>query len=122
MLKILVVDDEQDSCLSVCQVLREEGHAVDAASDGEAALRSLGASHFDLVVTDVRLPRVDGMTLLRHVRNRWPKTEVLVVTAYASIGDAVDALKNSAVDYLMKPFKLDALLALVERVEAQHRA
>ncbi|HEX4406243.1 MAG TPA: response regulator, partial [Polyangia bacterium] len=82
MLNILLVDDEPDLRVSLGQVLRDEGHAVDMASDGEAAIARLSARSFDLVVSDVRLPKVDGLTLLRRVRREFPSTEVLLMTAY----------------------------------------
>jgi len=102
-------------------VLRDEGHAVDMASDGEAAMARLATRPFHLVVTDVRLPKVDGLTLLRRIRRDFPATEVLLITAYGSIGDAVSAMKDSAVDYLTKPFDIDDLVSLVERVDDRRR-
>ena len=84
MLNILLVDDEPDLRASVGQVLREEGHAVDVAPDGEAAMARLASQQFHLVVSDVRLPKVDGLTLLRRIRRDFPATEVLLMTAYGS--------------------------------------
>jgi DNA-binding NtrC family response regulator len=121
MLNILLVDDEPDLRTSLGQVLREEGHAVDTASDGEAAIARLAAQPFHLVVSDVRLPKLDGLTLLRRIRRDFPSTEVLLMTAYGSIGDAVSAMKDSAVDYLTKPFDIDHLVTAVERVDDRLR-
>jgi DNA-binding NtrC family response regulator len=122
MLNILLVDDEPDLRLSLGQVLRDEGHAVDLAPDAEAAMARLATHPFHLVVSDVRLPKADGLTLLKHIRRDFPTTEVLLMTAYGSIGDAVTAMKDSAVDYLTKPFALDELVTVVERVEDLRRA
>jgi DNA-binding NtrC family response regulator len=122
MLNILLVDDEPDLRVSLGQVLRDEGHAVDMASDGEAAIARLSTRSFDLVVSDVRLPKVDGLTLLRRVRREFPTTEVLLMTAYGSIGDAVTAMKDSAVDYLTKPFDIDELVTVVEHIDDRRRA
>jgi two-component system response regulator AtoC len=121
MLNILLVDDEPDLRTSLGQVLREEGHAVDMASDGEAAIARLATQPFHLVVSDVRLPKLDGLTLLRRIRRDFPSTEVLLMTAYGSIGDAVTAMKDSAVDYLTKPFDIDHLVTAVERVADRRR-
>lgn len=121
MLNILLVDDEPDILSSLAQVLSEEGHGVQTAADGHAAIKLLSARAPHLVITDVRLPVMDGMTLLRRVRLQFPQVEVLVMTGFASIGDAVEAMKDDAVDYLVKPFELDRLLALVRRIDERRR-
>jgi DNA-binding NtrC family response regulator len=121
MLNILLVDDEPDILSSLAEVLREEGHGVQTAPDGHAAIEQLTARASHLVITDVRLPVMDGMTLLRRVRLQFPHVEVLVMTGFASIGDAVEAMKDDAVDYLVKPFELDRLLALVRRIDERRR-
>jgi DNA-binding NtrC family response regulator len=121
MLNILLVDDEPDVRISLGQVLREEGHAVDMVGDAETALARLSAHPFDLVVSDVKLPKLDGLSLLKRVRGEFPTTEVLLMTAYGTISDAVTAMKDSAMDYLTKPFDLDVLVSAVGRVETQRR-
>jgi DNA-binding NtrC family response regulator len=121
MLNILLVDDEPDLRVSLGQVLRDEGHAVDLAPDGEAAMARLAAQQFHLVVSDIRLPKLDGLTLLRRIRRDFPTTEVLLMTAYGSIDDAVSAMKDSAVDYLTKPFDIDHLVTAVERIDDRRR-
>jgi DNA-binding NtrC family response regulator len=122
MLNILLVDDEPDVRISLGQVLREEGHAVDMVADAETALVRLAAHPFDLVVSDVKLPKLDGLSLLKRVRGEFPATEVLLMTAYGTISDAVTAMKDSAMDYLTKPFDLDVLVAAVGRVENRRHA
>ncbi|HVZ72489.1 MAG TPA: response regulator [Polyangia bacterium] len=117
MMNILLVDDEPDVRISLGQVLREEGHAVDMVGDAETALARLASHRFDLVVSDVKLPKLDGLSLLKRVRAEYPGTQVLVMTAYGSIADAVSAMKDSALDYLTKPFDLDVLVAAVDKVE-----
>jgi DNA-binding NtrC family response regulator len=121
MLNILLVDDEPDLRASLGQVLRDEGHAVDVVPDGETAVERLASRPFDLVVSDVRLPKVDGLTLLRRVRREFPSTEVLLMTAYGSIGEAMTAIKHSAIDYLRKPFDIDHLVTIVEQIERRRR-
>ncbi|HVX93795.1 MAG TPA: response regulator [Polyangia bacterium] len=121
MLDILLVDDEPDILSSLAQVLSEEGHGVQTAPDGHAAIKLLAVRAPHLIITDVRLPVMDGMTLLRRVRLEFPHVEVLIMTGFASIGDAVEAMKDDAVDYLVKPFELDRLLALVRRIDERRR-
>jgi DNA-binding NtrC family response regulator len=121
MLNVLLVDDEPDVRISLGQVLREEGHAVDMVGDAETALARLASHPFDLVVSDVKLPKLDGLSLLKRVRAEFPGTEVLLMTAYGTISDAVTAMKDSATDYLTKPFALDVLVSAVERVESRRR-
>jgi DNA-binding NtrC family response regulator len=117
MLKILLIDDEPDMRHALGEVLRAEGHQVQEVPDAESALIAMTERPAHLVITDVRLPRIDGMTLLRRIRRRYSATEVLVITAFGSIGDAVTAMKDSAVDYLLKPFDLDRVLSTVARID-----
>jgi two-component system response regulator PilR (NtrC family) len=107
--RILVVDDEL-SMREVLEItLRQEGYDVTVADGGEAALRALDAAAFDLVVTDLRMRGVDGLAVLRAVKERAPGTAVLMLTAFASTDTAVEAMKLGAYDYVTKPFKLDEL-------------
>jgi DNA-binding NtrC family response regulator len=121
MLTILLIDDDPDMRATLADVLRGEGHQVEAVPDGEAALGVMRQRPAQLVMTDVRLPKVDGMTLLRRIRRVYPTTEVLVMTAFGSIGDAVTAMKDSAVDYLLKPFDLERILSLVALIDERQR-
>jgi DNA-binding NtrC family response regulator len=121
MLQILLVDDDVDLCVWLGQVLRAEGHAVSVVPDAETAIERLASCPFDLVMSDVRLPKVDGLTLLHRIRRDFPLTEVLLMTAYGSIGDAVTAVKDSAVDYLRKPFDVAHVVTVVERIEQRRR-
>ncbi len=116
MLNILLVDDEPSILLSVDEALRAEGYAVTTALDGLSAQAALTGKVFDVVISDVRLPRVDGLTLFKKVRHESPRTSFILMTAYATVPDAVAALKLGAVDYLPKPFELDVLLKLLERI------
>jgi DNA-binding NtrC family response regulator len=122
MLDILLVDDEPELRDSLGQVLREGGHTVELASDGEAAVARLVGRQFHLVVSDIRLPRLDGFTLLRRIRREFPWTEVLLMTGYGSIGGAVTAMKDSAIGYLRKPFNIDELVTVVDCVDKRQRA
>lgn len=117
MLNILLVDDEPSILLSVEEALKTEGHQVTTALDGLSAQAALAGKVYDVVVSDVRLPRVDGFTLFKKVRHESPRTSFILMTAYATVPDAVVALKLGAVDYLPKPFEMEVLLKLLERIE-----
>jgi DNA-binding NtrC family response regulator len=112
---ILVVEDDNALREAVAEALQSEGHEVRQAGDGAQAVGLLESEVFDLLLTDVRLPRVDGLTLLGMVRERFADTDVLVMTGHAEVEDAVDVLKQQALDYLTKPFELGALLDRVAR-------
>jgi two-component system response regulator TctD len=122
-MRILVVEDDPDLADALLRRLRRQGHAVDGQSDGAVALRVLGYQTFDLLVLDIGLPGLDGLSLLRQLRERADKTPVLMLTARAEIEDRVHALDVGADDYLDKPFdfrELDARCrALLRRPQGQ---
>jgi two-component system, NtrC family, response regulator PilR len=107
--RILVVDDELSMREVLDITLRQEGYDVTLADSGEAALRALDATIFDLVLTDLRMKGVDGLAVLRAVKEQAPGTAVVMLTAFASTDTAVEAMKLGAFDYVTKPFKLDEL-------------
>jgi len=120
--RLLVVDDEEGVRTFLADALTDAGHAVAQASDGEAALAMLGKTAFHLVLTDLRMPGVDGMALLQTIRRESPDTEVIVLTAHGSIENAVEAMKHGAFDYLQKPISSPAALRLtVARALERHR-
>ena len=96
--------------------LREVGYWVQTAADGEEGMDHLMRRIFDVVICDVRLPKLDGLKLLRHIRKETPSTEVILMTAYADVSQAVSALKEGAYDYLTKPFDVDELLVQTRRI------
>ncbi len=118
-LEILVVEDEPDILESIQDALGEHGHHVTPAADGEQAMRRLDGHRFDLAICDVRLPKVDGLEIFRRIRREQPESEVILMSAYGSVAEAVDVMKEKATHYLAKPFSLDLLLNLVERVAEQ---
>jgi len=107
--RVLVVDDEPSMRELLDITLKQEGYDVTLADGGEAALSALDETVFDLVVTDLRMRKVDGLAVLRAVKERAPGTAVLMVTAFASTDTAVEAMKLGAYDYVTKPFKLDEI-------------
>lgn len=113
--KILIVDDEEDVCRSVTKILTRKGFAVDTALTAEDAVRLLKRSEFDLVITDLMMPKTDGMELLKIIRDHYPELDVLMITGYASIESAVKAVKLGAAGYLPKPFTPDELMTAATR-------
>ncbi len=113
---ILVVDDEADLRRNLEDLLSDEGYRVTTAGSGQEALQALGGSPFQLVITDIRMPPPDGLELLRIVKERWPETEVLLLTAFADREDGREALRAGALDYLEKPYKEFEMLLRVGRV------
>jgi len=121
MSRILVVDDEARMAGLIRMELEEHAHSVSTAGDGAMALELVGRNDFDLVLTDLRMPGMDGLTLLKAVKEQSPETAVVLMTAYASAQTAVSAMKEGAYDYLIKPFEMDELLIMVERIDSQRR-
>jgi two-component system response regulator FlrC len=120
--RVLVADDEQGLRTFVAEALEHDGHAVAQAADGEEAARLLARETFDLLITDLRMPRLDGMALLRQVRAVQPETEVIVLTAHGSVDTAVEAMKLGAFDYLEKPISGPAQLRLLASRALEHKA
>lgn len=115
MAKILLVDDEP-SILSVLNVLlKAEGHNVTPQSDGNQALELIKKEEFDLLISDIRMKPLDGITLLKAARDTQPSMAVLMMTGYGSVETAVEAMKLGAFDYITKPFKVDEMLITVQR-------
>ncbi|HUP20068.1 MAG TPA: sigma-54 dependent transcriptional regulator [Gemmatimonadota bacterium] len=114
-MRILVVDDEPAVRFSLREILEHAGHAVREAEDGDSALAALEAAAAELVITDLRMPGIDGLGLLERVRARWPDTLVVLVTAQGDERTAVRALKLGAWNYLPKPFDNDEIRVTVER-------
>jgi two-component system, NtrC family, response regulator HydG len=119
---ILVVDDSASTVEVIRRNLETEGHRVFTASSVAEAVRLLDQSEVDLVITDLKMPKVSGLDLVRHVRENYKNTEVMMITGYASIGGAVDAVKTGAAEYLAKPFTDEELLTGVEKVLEKLRA
>lgn len=101
---ILLVDDEEDILSVLKFVLEKEGYQVATAPSGEEALKLMDKNYFDIVLSDLRMPGIDGIQLLERVKELSPSTDVVIMTAYASIDSAVTAIKKGASDYIVKPF------------------
>lgn len=110
---ILIVEDEQALCDTIVRSLRNLSYSVDCCHDGQEALDLLGVEVFDLVVLDLNLPRIDGMTVLKELRKTDRETKVLILSARGEVSDKVAGLDAGANDYLTKPFHLDELAARI---------
>jgi len=117
---ILIAEDEDGVRDSLTQVLREEGYDVVATADGAAAIAALGTREFDVVISDLRMPGADGLSVLRQAREISPQTLVLLMTAHATVDTAIEALRGGAQDYLLKPIIFDDVLHKIESL-MEHR-
>jgi two-component system NtrC family response regulator len=114
--QILIVDDENVQLEMLKGFLVKQGYGVDTAEDGKRGWEKFKRGSFDLILTDLRMPGMDGLQLLREVKGLNPEVVVVILTAYATVGTAVAAMKVGAYDYLTKPIELDELLLLIQRV------
>ena len=112
--RILVVDDQQALCYSLKRFLTENGYSTLTATNGNQALSFLESFQPDLVITDLQMPEMDGLTLLENIKEIAPDVQVILITAYSTTEKAIDAMKLGAYDYLLKPFDNDALLTSIQ--------
>lgn len=116
-LRTLIVDDEESVRSVVKRVLAGMGvAAIDEAEDGEAALQALTGKEYDLVLADIRMPRMDGVTLLKETKKSFPDVDVLIMTSYHADYTYVDVVSAGAIDFIAKPFSIEELKAKVKRV------
>ncbi|MCA9672040.1 MAG: sigma-54-dependent Fis family transcriptional regulator [Myxococcales bacterium] len=115
-LQLLLVDDEPTIRLTLGDALADAGYEVTLAADGAEGLASARAGAFDVVISDIRLPKLDGLSLFETLRVESPETDVILITAYGDVADAVAALKSGAADYLTKPFEHDEILLRLRRI------
>lgn len=112
---ILVVDDEATIRNFIVRVLEREGYRVASAADGQAAYEQLQATHFDVLLSDIKMNYMDGVSLLRMVKRSQPDLAVILFTGHATVQTAVEALRNGAFEYLLKPVKNQHIVETVER-------
>ena len=113
--KILIVDDDQDICETLSDILDEEGYDVVTACDGQEALEKIRQGSFNLVITDIKMPIMDGMALLKEIEKSHTDIEVIVITSYGNEGQQVEAARLGAYEYLNKPLNLDQLKNIIVR-------
>jgi two-component system response regulator PrrA len=113
--RVLVVDDDPDTRALIWDILSEEGYDVHLCSGGERALEYLERRPFDLILTDIKMPGMSGVELLTRIRAKAPDVRVILITAYASLDTAIEAVRGHAFDYLIKPFDLDDFRRRISR-------
>lgn len=111
---LLIVDDELIALRNLEHIMMREGYAIQATQSGPNALKLIEEKRFDVVLTDLKMEKVDGMQLLKKCRSLYPDTEVIVITGYATVQSAIQAIKKGAYDYITKPFKLDEVRRVVK--------
>lgn len=113
-INILIVDDEKDFVEMLSMRLEDAGYGVRSAFTGAEGLESLGRAEIDVVILDIRMPGMDGITALKEIKRLHPVVEVLLLTGHGAIETAIEGLKSGAFDYLLKPAKFDELLLKIE--------
>ncbi|UZP67892.1 sigma-54 dependent transcriptional regulator [Desulfovibrio mangrovi] len=119
--RILIAEDEMIARENLSHVLTRKGAEVVAVENGRKAMQALAGGEFDLVISDLRMPDMDGMQLLEHVKGTAPDTEVIIITGYASIETAVEAMRKGAYQYLAKPIRLDEVCVMAEKALEKRR-
>jgi len=118
-MRLLVVDDDAVFREELSTLLSDWGHQVEAVSSGAKAIESLENSEFDVIFSDVRMPRMSGIELLRQVRERWPRVYVVMITGFGTVEAAVEAMKLGALDYVRKPFRSEAVQRILALIQDQ---
>ncbi len=121
MRRVLIADDEESIRHVLTELLSERGYEVRAVADGDEAARELAARDYDALVTDVRMPKLNGLELIRAAQSTSPETTIIVMSAYGSHDLAIEALKAGAYDYLGKPFRPDEVLLVLRKAEERER-
>jgi len=112
---VLIVDDDDHMRIALKESLSKAGYAVSLAGNGLEAVEEMDRRSFDLLITDVKMPRLNGIDLLQHVKDKVPLLPVILITAYGTVQDAVKVIKEGAFDYIQKPFNTDTLYGVVKR-------
>ncbi len=116
-MKIMLVEDEKITRKTLTDILKKENYEVDSFSDGTEAFNYLGNNYYDVIITDLRLPGINGLEILKKTKEISPKTIVIIITAFATVETAIESLKLGAYDYLLKPFSPEQLLSILKHIE-----
>lgn len=119
MKNILVIEDEQKMRNGLVEILEDEGYHAESAENGLPGIERVKKQDFDVVLTDLIMPVMGGMEVLREIKRMKPKTSVIIITAFGTIESAVEALKSGASDYITKPFKIDEVQTKIRKVLAE---
>ena len=115
--KILIIDDERDMLLLLQRIIGEEtDHMVDIESDPVYAVERFKQQNYDMVITDLKMPKMDGIRLLESIKKINPRVNVVILTAFATIDNAVEAVQKGAYDYITKPFQRERILLTINKV------
>jgi CheY-like chemotaxis protein len=120
-MRLLVVDDNEVFRQELSDLLEQDGHQATSAASVPKALEAIDSGDFDLIFTDLKMPRHGGLELLAEVRRRWPRVLVVIITGFATVGTAVEAMKLGAFDYLTKPFQIAQLQRVLAGAEDERR-
>ncbi len=120
-LKILVAEDEEITLKHLLYALEKEGYTITGVKNGTDALKKIEKEEFDILIADIKMPGIDGLTLLADVKDKYPNTEVIIITGFGTIESAVDAMKKGAADYITKPFNLDELNLKIKKIQEKKR-
>ena len=119
--KVLIAEDEEITLKHLSYALDKEGYAVTGVKNGLDALKQLEKEAFDFLIADIKMPGMDGLTLLKEVKGKYPDMDVMIITGFGSIESAVDAMRRGASDYITKPFNLDELILKIKKLEEKKR-
>jgi len=115
-IRILLVDDEENARIALSRILSKEGYLVDSVSNGYEALNFLRERDVNLIVTDIKMPEMDGITFLREVNKSFPGTNVIMVTAYGGVESYIEAINLGAFEYINKPVKVEELKSILKKI------
>ncbi|OGW58322.1 MAG: Fis family transcriptional regulator, partial [Nitrospirae bacterium RBG_16_43_8] len=119
--KVLIAEDEEITLKHLSYALEKSGYAVTGVKNGIDALKQLGKEAFDFLIADIKMPGMDGLTLLKEVKGEYPDMDAIIITGFGSIESAVDAIKKGASDYITKPFNLDELILKLKKLQEKKR-
>lgn len=121
MKKVLVVDDDAELRATLSEILKGAGYHIDEAPSGKEAIEKITDKDFDIALLDLMMPKMSGIDVLKAIKKIKPKIRVIMITAFATVENAVDAIKKGASDYISKPFRIDDLLTTIRRVIEEGR-
>lgn len=120
--KILVVDDEENARLGLSKLLGQEGYEVETVANGYEALDFLRRQKVNLVISDINMPEMNGLTFLRELHRQYPSTEVIMITAFGEVESYLEAMNLGAFEYIHKPVKLDELKSVMHKIFSRSKA
>ena len=120
-LRIMVLDDESIVCKRLKPALEKQGYDVDTFTESAEALEQIQSTNYDIIITDLKMKGIDGMQLLMEAKQRLPRTEVIVITGFATMETAKESFKQGVFDFIAKPFKLREIQSVVSQAEAKIR-